>query len=158
MQRRYYGGVTEVLRRCNGGISEAFQGGWAVVTREDGLVWTHSGSGDALKAFEFTNECPLSVNRYRNTLYQGLMHASFPKVKTSAAQTCERNRSHVEMRCLIPFVSVAVSWMKKCPNSRRASLSGFFDAMSAKTVSRSLLPCNDPVLPKGFRDKAMELG
>jgi len=29
-------------------------------------------------------------------------------------------------------VSIAVSWIRKCPNPRKATLSGFFDCMAAK--------------------------
>jgi hypothetical protein len=137
-------------------------------------------------------------------LYQSLSHAFPPQVKTTAAQTCERNRSRTEARCLIPLdttaqatafpfleqaarltrccdsqkkpaqgietglhlrldvsagedrsrvrnrtsafnlammrpavISVAVCWIKQCPNPRKATLSGFFDAMSAKQSQKT---------------------
>jgi hypothetical protein len=34
-------------------------------------------------------------------------------------------------------VSVAVGWIKKCPNPRKATLSGFFDSMAAKQSQRA---------------------
>lgn len=34
-------------------------------------------------------------------------------------------------------VSVAVCWIKQCPNPRKATLSGFFDAMSAKQSQKA---------------------
>ena len=53
-----------------------------------------------------------------------------------------RNRSNqssrAEVRCLILFVSVAVAWIKKCFNPRRATLSGFFDGMTAKQSQKAL--------------------
>jgi len=45
--------------------------------------------------------------------------------------------SRAKARCLIPFVSVAVFWIKKCFNPRRATLSGFFDAMTAKESQKA---------------------
>jgi hypothetical protein len=34
-------------------------------------------------------------------------------------------------------VSIAVSWIKKCPNPRKATLSGFFDCMAAKQSQKA---------------------
>jgi len=34
-------------------------------------------------------------------------------------------------------ISVAVSWIRKCPNPRQATLSGFFDAMNAKQSQKA---------------------
>jgi len=83
VQRRYYGGTTEVLRfyACSG----------AVRTSQD---W---------------------------------------------AKSIQPNQSsRAEVRCLILFVSVVVAWIKKCFNPRRATLSGFFDGMTAKQSQKAL--------------------
>jgi len=34
-------------------------------------------------------------------------------------------------------VSIAVSWIRKCPNPRKATLSGFFDCMDAKQSQKA---------------------
>jgi hypothetical protein len=34
-------------------------------------------------------------------------------------------------------VSVAVRWIKKCPNPRKSTLSGFFDHMAAKQSQKA---------------------
>ena len=34
-------------------------------------------------------------------------------------------------------VSIAVAWIRKCPNPRKATLSGFFDCMAAKQSQKA---------------------
>jgi hypothetical protein len=48
-------------------------------------------------------------------------------------------------------VSLAVHWIKKCPNPRRATLSGFYDFMSANQSKKAfslLTACRSSWLPK----------
>jgi hypothetical protein len=50
-----------------------------------------------------------------------------------------RNRTSALNLAMIrrAVVSVAVCWIKQCPNPRKATLSGFFDFMAAKQAQRA---------------------
>ena len=48
-------------------------------------------------------------------------------------------------------VSVAVAWIKKCPNKRKATMSGFYDFMAAKQAKKAfslVTACHPSWLPK----------
>ena len=50
-----------------------------------------------------------------------------------------RNRTSVLNLAMIrrAVVSVAVAWIRKCPNKRQATMSGFYDAMAAKQARKA---------------------
>ena len=68
-----------------------------------------------------------------------------------AGSRTDRHTPLSKDRVLRAAVSIAVHWIRKCPNPRQATMSGFFDSMDAKESRKAfslVTTCHPSWLPQ----------
>lgn len=77
------------------------------------------------------------------------------RLDVSAREDCSRVRLRTSVLNLAMMrravVSLAIHWIKKCPNRRKATMSGFYDFMSANQSKKAfslITACRSSWLPK----------
>ncbi len=73
--------------------------------------------------------------------YWGIENGLHQRLDSIAGEDRSRVRGQAALNLAVirrAVVSVAVRWIRHCPDKRRATMSGFYDAMSAQNNKKAL--------------------